>query len=524
MPAIRPPDAQTEALATGVGQALGSLGDGITAVFKSGADQKRDQLKYERDKELARIKAQADADYRKQTLDETIRHNRASEESARAKIDSSAGGDYDEYLGEAGDRIIDVTPKAFHPKETPQYFPESKLELGAPSPQVDESEVSFNGRNNLSSLSAPIVMPPQEDQRYTALQNLGESTSLLRVASANGAGPSESTPNLPYSLQGGVPKALADLQLPNTRELYTGSEFAPTPIPTYGSTSQQPATANGAAPQPSRSPIVAFPVSDPNGRVLGYAYYDKASRKLIPGSYVAESKSATAPIADSDIPQGFRPKSMSVNAKGEKSYTYEPKISELSEGQARILNSLRDDYKSDAFIKAAQDAVGSLGIIEQSLSEQNGFGDIMAINAMQRMIDPGVAVREGDVRLIQDAIPRLQRMGLQAKNWFVGDQLTPEVRAQMLTLASKTADKRSSLANERSVPKFKQSAEKIGLDFNLVGDEFPVKSKKFQKEYIARQTELDSLIKEIDSSKDQNSTAILAKKEKARQLHRLQKQ
>jgi len=521
----------------GIGDVLREIGSGISVAYKGMKDDKKEAARNALDR--AKLAATESRDAAREARAEQTHADSMAMQSANLAVsqgqlslaqqrqaDKMGGSaDYSEYIEntEVGDRIRDVTPKAFQEQETPQYFPGSKLELGAPTPQVDEPGVSFDGGNNLGALSAPVVMPPQEDQRYAALREMGGSVSPFSVASTEGAGAPAPIPSLPYSLQGGAPKPLADVQIPSTRELYAGSEFSPTPIPTYGSAVQEPSAASGAAPQPSRSPIVAFPISDPKGGVLGYAYYDKVSRKLIPGSYVAESKPSTAPLADADIPQGFRPKSMSVNAKGEKSYTYEPKTAELSEGQARLLNSLRDDYKSDPFIKAAQDAVGSQGIIEQSLSEQNGFGDIMAINAMQRMIDPGVAVREGDVRLIQDAIPRLERMGLKAKNWFIGDQLTPEVRTQMMTLASKTADKRSALANERSIPKFKQSAEKIGLDFNLVGEDFPVKSKKFQKDYIARQTELDSLIKEIDSSKDQNSADILAKKKKAEQLYLLQK-
>ena len=87
MSAIRPPDAQPEALATGVGQALGSLAEGVTAVFKGSADQKRDQLKYERDKELARIKTQSENDYRQQSLDETKRYHDMLGKQAAERIE-----------------------------------------------------------------------------------------------------------------------------------------------------------------------------------------------------------------------------------------------------------------------------------------------------------------------------------------------------------------------------------------------------------------------------------------------------
>ena len=214
-----------------------------------------------------------------------------------------------------------------------------------------------------------------------------------------------------------------------------------------------------------------------------------------------------------EVPPGFRPKTMSVNPKGEKSYTYEPKTSELSEGQARLLNSLRDDYKSDPFVKNANDAVASQSIVQGSLDQQNGFGDIAAINAMQRMIDPGVAVREGDVTLMQQAIPRLQRWGLKAQNYVIGDQLTPEIRSQMSKLANELVDQRASIANEKSIPKFKKSAEKIGLDFDLIGGDFEMSSIKQLKK------EIDSLAKEIDSAKNRQSPEIQAKIKRVEELY-----
>lgn len=91
MSAIRPPDAQPEAVAQGVGQALGSLAEGVTAAFKSSADQKKDLLKFQRDNELARIKAQAESDYRQQSLDETKRYHDMLGQQASERIDKVGG-------------------------------------------------------------------------------------------------------------------------------------------------------------------------------------------------------------------------------------------------------------------------------------------------------------------------------------------------------------------------------------------------------------------------------------------------
>ena len=501
MSAIRPPDAQPEAVAQGIGQALGSLGDGITAAFKSKADEKKDQLKFERDKELARIKAQADADYRRETLDETSRHNRASEETARAKIDGSGGSDYDDYLSQAGDRIIDVTPKAFQPKKTPQYFPGSKLELGAPPPKVDKPVVSFDSGNNLGALSAPVEMPPQEDQRYTALRNIGASNSPLRIASMDGAGPSEPIPNLPYSLQGGVPKPLADLQIPSTRELYAGSEFSPTPIPTYGSSAQEPSAASGAAPQPSRSPIVAFPISDPNGGVLGYAYYDKVSRKLIPGSYVAETKASASPLAGVQIPEGQKLKGMTISAEGKPSYTYgvesegKPPAT-LLQDQTKILTNLEGANSTLDDIESRLKEVGtSRGPLLGITREYNPYDNVaQSVENMVNSLVPGLARGVfGEVGVLTDKdVDRYKKL-------IPNMRTDPKVAQQIMKDLRKKLDstKKANLG----------VWEKAGYDV-----------KGFQEAESSAKTELQTLAKEIDSAKDSNSPDILAKKKRATEL------
>jgi hypothetical protein len=87
MAAIRPPDAQPELVAQGIGKAMGSVAEGITAVFKSKADEKKDLLKFQRDKELARVKAQSESDYRQQTLDETKRYHDMLGQQASERID-----------------------------------------------------------------------------------------------------------------------------------------------------------------------------------------------------------------------------------------------------------------------------------------------------------------------------------------------------------------------------------------------------------------------------------------------------
>jgi len=162
----------------------------------------------------------------------------------------------------------------------------------------------------------------------------------------------------------------------------------------------------------------------------------------------------------------------------------------LTEDQQKIVNTINDDIAKYTQIPAAYDAVGSYGIVEANLAAQNGTSDITAINAFQRMVDPGVAVREGDVALIQKAIPRMQSWGLKAKNLVVGDQLSPEVRQQMLDAAKRMVTARVNTAKP-FVNKVRERARRSGVDPDLVLD--PIQLPGGLMPEISSQAEYDKL-------------------------------
>jgi hypothetical protein len=410
---------------------------------------------------------------------------------------------YDEYLENTaiGNRFRDVMPEGVQKKETPVYFPESKLELGAPAPQVDEPGISFDGGNNLGALSAPVMMPPQEDQRYAALREMGGSVSPFSVASTEGAGAPAPIPSLPYSLQGGAPKPLADVQIPSTRELYAGSEFFPTPIPTYGSAVQEPSAASGAAPQPSRSPIVAFPISDPKGGVLGYAYYDKVSRKLIPGSYVAETKPPTSPLAGVQIPEGQKLKGMTISAEGKPSYTYGVE----SEGKPAA-TLLQDQIK---ILTNLEGANTTLDNIEATLKEA-GTSTGPVIGAA-RGYNPYDVVAQSVENMVNSLVPGLAR-GVFGEVGVLTDR---DVDRYKKLIPNMKTDPKVAQQIMKDLRQKLDSTKKANLE---VWDKAGYNVKGFQETESSAKTELQTLAKEIDSAKNQNSPDILAKKKRATEL------
>ena len=159
MSAIRPPDAQPEAVAQGIGQALGSLGDGITAAFKSKADEKKDLLKFERDKELARIKAQADADYRQETLNETKRYHDMLEARKEDVLPPNFGNT--SYSGKEQDTNL---PEPEAPATTETTETEKRTMFGS------DPETKYMGRDaNVTPEGVPLSMTEEQTKTLSGL-------------------------------------------------------------------------------------------------------------------------------------------------------------------------------------------------------------------------------------------------------------------------------------------------------------------------------------------------------------------
>lgn len=74
------------------------------------------------------------------------------------------------------------------------------------------------------------------------------------------------------------------------------------------------------------------------------------------------------------------------------------------------------------------------------LAQNNTVGDIAAINALQRMIDPGVSVREGDVTLLEMATPWVSYLALLKEKATGGGRFLQEEREKMANLARLMAE------------------------------------------------------------------------------------
>lgn len=138
--------------------------------------------------------------------------------------------------------------------------------------------------------------------------------------------------------------------------------------------------------------------------------------------------------------------------------------------------ALSGQVKSHPAYTKMLDFENGLEAVETGLGAANGPGDITAINAFQRLVDPGVSVREGDVQLLQSAIAWRDQMNPEYWKEQIqnGAKLPAETRQQMLQLARDLYVARARTYGERVGDLFKKQSEAAGIPFELVGRDFPI--------------------------------------------------
>lgn len=262
MAAIRPPDAQPELVAQGIGKAMGSVAEGITAFYKSKTDERKDQLKYQRDLQIAKVKSDKD----EARYNEMERHNRAMESAAEDRIKIVGGN-----KGESSATLKSLSPRSLGGMQAPTASkPESNsLDFSYPSIKTgrditkplsdqeldneveqmggaDDARKLDLGRPPLANLTSPQGMEAAPDLRGEAALSALSSIPWDQVAGqykSAGGMPTESySPQAPSWLRS--PKSVTaplsqlggfgDQALPNTDKAlaemasYTKGEVAGT--------------------------------------------------------------------------------------------------------------------------------------------------------------------------------------------------------------------------------------------------------------------------------------------------------
>ncbi len=156
---------------------------------------------------------------------------------------------------------------------------------------------------------------------------------------------------------------------------------------------------------------------------------------------------------------------------------------EMSKEQNAILLSQITRLEQDKTYSKALETKDSEDAIFKALSQENGFADIAAINAFQRLVDPGVAVREGDVALIQSALAFRDKYSPEylASQFTKGAKLPKEDREKMRVLTKELTRMALEKANKGPIQKYRTLTKKTGIDPDLLVMPFDIESPSDQK-------------------------------------------
>lgn len=155
-------------------------------------------------------------------------------------------------------------------------------------------------------------------------------------------------------------------------------------------------------------------------------------------------------------------------------------LQQLGDGKAnrQLTNALQltNSLKAHpAYADMSDIHTGWMGV-QAGLKQRNGFGDVTAINAFQRMVDPGATVREGDVALLQSAASFKDTLLSEypIEKLQSGAKLPEAVRERMRQVAEHLYRVRAQNYNDTVGNQYRKLAEAAQVPFELIGSEFVV--------------------------------------------------
>lgn len=151
--------------------------------------------------------------------------------------------------------------------------------------------------------------------------------------------------------------------------------------------------------------------------------------------------------------------------------------------------------------KKFQDIKASVTRIGTGVKLDNAQGDLMLINAFQRMLDPGVSVRVEEFKVVDESQGLVQRLSVLPKRMLDGDRMRPEIRERFLKAVKELYKNEKENFEEFTIPSFSENAEQFGIPLNTlnltspnfdelytVGKQTKDESGQFEAEYVGDKT------------------------------------
>ena len=494
MPKYEVPSAQQELVSMGAAKGFQAFAEPIIGAIKAKDEEAKEAdkeaLKFDRDKALARIRAEKTP---QELLYEQARYNdllsRTNERGGdKTPIRTRPAGSFEKPKKIAPVDNFDLPTGPTSIDDPTQILsPLSSVDDELPMPDLSRfkrdgilADISFQ---QPSAVATPPFEPVISQEQIAAVTN----PPLANMQAATGGAVVQPAP---------VPEVRAAIPVTPTPEVRTATPVTTQPTSFKGTPDQLARLEENRARMIQEATIKAE-ASQPFEQVTkSEQNVNQAIGELTDLPY---ESAADAREAQSKIKQLLpNYKEAKITREFDKEFgksvwfVEQPEIDEkyvapgtapkLNKEQVQIVLSMQDNLRQDPTYSKALTFRDSKDTIISSLSKEDGFSDIAAINAFQRLIDPGVAVREGDVALIQSAISLFNRYDPKfiTEKFSKGSKLPPADREKMRKLTMELTRMGLEKANKEVIPRFTQMASDAGLNPDYVIKPFDIPLDKTQ--------------------------------------------
>lgn len=501
MPKYEVPSAQEELVSMGAAKGFQALAEPVFAAIKAKDDEAKEAdkeaLKFERDKALAKIRAEK--------TPEELLYEKARLADLLSRTEERGGGKVPVRSRPRGAFEEKEVRKAIPADQNPIVIPSVNNSDNSDLPQTPTDPTSIDDpRQILAPLSSVDEQLPMPDlSRFNRGGVLADIS--FQQPSAIATAPFE-----PVISQEQI-AAVRNPPLANMQAATGGVMVPPAPIPQATPTptptvppaiaaTTQPTSFKGTPDQLARLEenrarmINEATVADETLQNKARVDEEVGNLTELPYESAADARAAATRIQK--LLPNYNPPKITRETDKElgKSFYYveQPEINDkyvapgstpkLNKEQVQIILSMQDNLRQDPTYSRALIFRDSKDTILSSLEKQNGFSDITAINAFQRLIDPGVAVREGDVALMQSAIAFLNKYDPKfiAESFSKGSKLPQADRENMRKLTMELTRMGLERANEETIPRFTQMASDAGINSDYVIKPFDIPLDKTQ--------------------------------------------
>lgn len=467
------PELVTEGIVSGVKEGVGSALKGITAAYVGERETKaklaEEARKFKHEKDIANI--------REEKTEDEVAYDKLRLQNLESLIEERGGN---------------KVPKNIVPRGTlSQPEPSNIIEVPLPTREEEKLPIDFE-----TPLFGDVTSTSLQDMEIPEMQTLLAIDSLHGISDVGGkdvmtqrtmeGAMTPATPQLTdFTAQAEEIRRQQIDEAIKKDELAQG-QFLEDSIPVRRATAVE--TPQFSASQLLGMTFSSFEDAKKANEMLSAMYPDYNIKPIEQTEYEGNT------YYELQTPEKKSAKEIDDEQKIKKELELSAKAPELSKDQTATALSIIGKLESDKTYFKSMEARDSRDTILISLSKEDGFSDIAAINAFQRLIDPGVAVREGDVALIQSASALFDKLNSETlKNRLEkGGKLTAEDREKMRVLTKELARMAMEKANKGPIPRYRQIAEKAGFDPDLIviPHEFP-------------ESESETLIKSARSLVDQ---------------------